>query len=49
MDYIEELERNREKLKEEKAFFYERYEKNYSQKKCLKEHILLYEKLLRKD
>jgi len=49
VDYIEELERNREKLKEEKAFFYERYEKNYSQKKCLKEHILLYEKLLRKD
>ena len=27
VDYIEELERNREKLKEEKAFFYKRYEK----------------------
>lgn len=48
VDYIEEVERNRVKLKEEKEFFYERFLKNYSPKKCLEEHILLYEKLLRK-
>lgn len=45
--YIEKADSDRAFLKREQEYFYKRYMDNFSQEKCLRDHIELYERVLK--
>lgn len=47
--YIKELSLNQSKLKSDQEFFYHRYKEEYSQEKCLKDHLEIYREIARRN